>query len=130
MGGSAAAALEPMDGNRFETAVRALGDMDALGLPDGAAQFTITGSPSGVVSFHVVVDAGTVSVAPGRHPQPDVVIGWAHAALESALQSGHPLEIAYMSGVLKLEGDQVLLFDGWRSLSRSPQLKDLLAALR
>ena len=122
-------ASEPMDEDWFETAVRALGDVDAPGAPDGAAQFTITGSPSGAVSFHMVVDSGRVSVSPGRHPQPDIVLGWAYAALESALQSDRPLEVAYMSGGLKLEGDQVLLFDGWRSLCRSPQLRQLLAAL-
>ena len=122
-------ASEPMDEDWFETAARALGDVDAPGVPEGAAQFTITGSPSGAVSFHMVVDSGTVSVSPGRHPHPDIVLGWAHAALKSALQSDQPLEVAYMSGGLKLEGDQVLLFDGWRSLCRSPQLKQLLAAL-
>lgn len=122
-------ASEPINEDRFEAAVRALGDVDAVGAPDGAAQFTISGSPSGAVSFHVVVDSARVSVSPGRHPQSDIVLGWAHAALESALRSDRPLEVAYMSGDLKLEGDQVLLFDGWRSLCRSPQLKQLLAAL-
>jgi len=40
------------------------------------------------------------------------------------------LEAAYMSGRMKLEGDQVLLFDRWRPMLRSQQLHEAWPRLR
>lgn len=122
-------APEPPDEDWFEAAGRVLGEIHDPDLPDGGVQFTVSGSLAGTVSFHIVVDSGDVSVSPGRHPQPEAVLGWNYAKLLTALEGDSPLEVAYMSGDLKLEGDQVLVFDGWRSLCRSPQLKQALAAL-
>ena len=97
---------------------------------DGVAQVAVSGSPSGAASFHAVVAEGRVSVAVGPHPGADVVLSWPYSDFEQAWQGGLSLESAYMSGRVKVEGDQVLLFDGWRPLLRSEELQAALAPLR
>ena len=97
---------------------------------DGVAQVAVSGSPSGAASFHAVVAEGRVSVAAGPHSSADVVLSWPYSDFEQAWQGGLSLESAYMSGRVKVEGDQVLLFDGWRPLLRSEELQAALASLR
>ena len=76
--------------------------------------------------FHAVVAAGRVSVSAGRHPDPDVVAGWSYPDFVQLWQGALSVEAAYMSGRMKLEGNQVLLFDGWRPLLRSSALQEAL----
>jgi len=59
-----------------------------------------------------------------------MVLSWSYPDFVQAWQGGLSLETAYMSGRMKLEGDQVLLFDGWRPLLRSSQLRTALGPLR
>lgn len=59
-----------------------------------------------------------------------MVLSWSYPDFVQAWRGGLSLEAAYMSGRMKLEGDQVLLFDGWRPFLRSSQLRNALAALR
>ena len=107
-----------------------LAAVDTPGSADGVAQIVVSGSPFGAAAFHVVVAGGRVSVTEGRHPEPDMVLSWSYADFVDAWEGGLSLEAAYMSGRMKLEGDQVLLFDGWRPLLRSPHIRASLGILR
>ena len=121
---------EPLGEGWLEAVAAELEAVDAAGSSDGVAQVVVSGSPSGTAPFHVLVADGRLSVAPGRHPEPDMVLSWSYPDFVQAWQGGLSLEAAYMSGRMKLEGDQVLLFDGWRPLLRSSLLRTALAPLR
>ncbi len=123
-------APDPLNEGWLEAVAVALENVDASSASDGVAQINVSGAPGGSAAFHTVVEAGRVSVKTGRHPQPDLVAGWAYPDFVQAWQGGLSVEAAYMSGRMKLEGDQVLLFDGWRPLLRSTALREALAALR
>ena len=123
-------AVEPLNEGWLEAVATALGSVDASGAADGVAQITVSGGPGGATAFFAVVEAGRVSVSAGRHPHPDLAAGWTYPDFERAWQGELSVEVAYMSGRMKLEGDQVLLFDGWRPLLRSAALREALAALR
>ena len=123
-------ATEPLDEGWLEAVAAALEAVDASGAADGVAQVTVSGAPGGGAAFHAAVEAGRVRVSAGRHPQPDLVAGWAYPDFVQAWRGELSVEAAYMSGRMKLEGDQVLLFDGWRPLLRSRGLREALAALR
>ncbi len=114
----------------LEAVAAELEAVDAAGSVDGVAQVVVSGSPSGTATFCVAVADGRLSAAPGRHPEPDMVLSWSCQDFVDAWQGGLSLEAAYMSGRMKLEGNQVLLFDGWRPLLRSSQLRAALASLR
>ena len=123
-------ALEPLSEGWLEAVEAELATVDATGSADGVAQVIVSGSPSGSVPFYVAVTGGRVSAVAGRHPEPDVLMSWSYPDFVQAWEGGLSLEAAYMSGRMKLEGDQVLLFDGWRPLLRSSQLRSALAPLR
>ena len=123
-------ASEPLGEGWLEAVAAELETVDTAGSADGVAQVVVSGSPSGTAPFHVVVADGRLSVAAGRHPEPDMVLSWSYPDFVQAWQGGLSLETAYMSGRMKLEGDQVLLFDGWRPLLRSSQLRTALGPLR
>ena len=123
-------APEPLSEGWLEAVAEALEAVDAAGAAEGVAQITVSGAPGGAAAFHAVVEAGRVSLSTGRHPRPDLVAGWTYPDFVQAWQGELSVEAAYMSGRMKLEGDQVLLFDGWRPLLRSTALREALAALR
>ncbi len=123
-------APEPLGEGWLEAVAAELEAVDTAGSSDGVAQVVVSGSPSGTAPFHVVVANGRVGAVAGRHPEPDLVLSWSYPDFVEAWEGGLSLEAAYMSGRAKLEGDQVLLFDGWRPLLRSSQLRSALAALR
>ena len=123
-------APEPFGEGWLEAFAAALEAVDASGAADGVAQITVSGAPGGASAFHVEVEAGRVSVSAGRHPRPDLVAGWTYPDLVKAWHGELSVEAAYMSGRMKLEGDQVLLFDGWRPLLRSTELREAVASLR
>ena len=123
-------ALEPLSEGWLEAVAAELEAVDAAGSIDGVAQVIVSGSPSGTAPFHVVVAEGSVGVVAGRHPEPDMLLSWSYPDFVRAWNGELTVEAAYMSGRMKLEGDQVLLFDGWRSLLRSSQIQAALAPLR
>ncbi|MCY4665952.1 MAG: SCP2 sterol-binding domain-containing protein [Acidimicrobiaceae bacterium] len=123
-------APEPLGEGWLEAVAAELGAVDAAGSADGVAQIIVSGSPSGTAPFYVVVAGGRVSTVAGRHREPDMVLSCSYPDFVQAWEGGLSLEASYMSGRMKLEGDQVLLFDGWRPLLRSPELRTVLAALR
>lgn len=123
-------ALEPLEGGWLQAVDSALEAVDAGDAADGVAQITVSGAPGGAAAFVAVVEAGRVRVSAGRHPQPDVVVSCTYADFVEVWRGDLSVEAAYMSGRMKLEGDQVLMFDGWRPLLRSAALGEALAALR
>ena len=120
----------PLEEGWLEAVAEAVKAVDASGAADGVAQITVSGAPGGTAAFCAVVEADRVSVSTGRHRNPDLVAGWTYPDFVQAWQGELSVEAAYMSGRMKLEGNQVLLFDGWRPLLRSTALREALAALR
>ncbi len=100
----------------YEQIEAVVAGMHQPGAPDGVAQFAVTGAKGAARSFHLCVSAGSVSITAGRHKSPDMVLSWKLADLKACLAGDLPVEVGYMSGRVKLQGDQVLLFDGWRAL--------------
>ena len=123
-------AFEPLSEAWLEAVAAELEAVDEPSSADGVAQIVVSGSPAGTDPFHVVVADGRVSMVAGRHPEPDMLLSCSYADFMRAWEGGLSLEAAYMSGRMKLEGDQVLLFDGWRPLLRSSKLRAALAPLR
>ena len=123
-------AAEPLGEGWLEAVASQLENVVVPGAADGVMQVSVSGSPSGAASFHAVVADGHLSVASGPNRGADVVLSWTFADFVQAWQGGLSLESAYMSGRVKVEGDQVLLFDGWRPLLQSEELRAALATLR
>ena len=77
----------------------------------------MNGSPFGTVAFWVVIeDGGSVALAPGRRPEPDVVLTWPYPDFEAHWFGELSLEVAYMRGQVKIEGDHALVFDDLRPI--------------
>jgi len=94
--------------DRVAAAVSGVEEPDLPDTPDAVVQFAVSGAPLQQRSFHVSISAGEVSVTRGRHPDADVVLGWTHAELQAVLAGHLQVEVAYMTGQMKLEGDRVL----------------------
>ena len=121
---------DPLSEGWLEAVAAALESVETPGSSDGVAQVVVSGTPRGTALFSVSVTDGRLSVTQGRHREPDMVLSWPYVDFVQAWEGGLSLEAAYMSGRMKLEGDQVLLFDGWRPLLQSSQLRALLESLR
>lgn len=94
-------------------------------------QTVVNGSPSGTVAFCAVVeDGGPVVLAPGRRPEPDVVLTWPYPDFEAHWFGELSLEVAYMRGQVKIEGDHALVFDDLRPIRSAARRLPALAALR
>lgn len=122
-------AAEPLSAGWLDAVAESLETVDVPGAADGVAQFLVKGAPAGAGSFHAVVSDGRVSLIEGRHRQPDMVMSWSYGDFVEVWRGTRSLESAYMSGRVKLEGDQVLLFDGWRPLLRSPEIRKAVTSL-
>ena len=123
-------AAEPLSDGWLQAVASQLETVEVPGAADGVAQVTVSGSPSGSATFHAVVAEGRVSIQMGSHPGADMLLSWSYPDFVQAWRGGLSLEAAYMSGRMKVEGDQVLLFDGWRPLLRSEEFRAALASLR
>ena len=107
------------------------GALEGILLPaaaDGTAQFTVSGAPGGrPAAFVVTVRAGRVSLSAGRVRGADAALAWTFADFASAWSGEMSPEAAYMTGRMKVDGDRVLLIDGWRALRTSPEVRAALA---
>lgn len=94
-------------------------------------QTVVNGSPFGTVAFCAVIeDGGSVALAPGRRPEPDVVLTWPYPDFEAHWFGELSLEVAYMRGQVKIEGDHALVFDDLRPIRSAARRLPALAALR
>ncbi|MCY4068164.1 MAG: SCP2 sterol-binding domain-containing protein [Acidimicrobiaceae bacterium] len=110
-------------------------DLESEGIDasDGVVQVLVGNAPleSGALAgFYVEASDGCLSVHARRHRRPDMVLSGDYRDFLLVWQGELTLEAAYMSGRMKLEGDQVLLFDRWRPLLRSRQLREAWERLR
>ena len=97
---------------------------------DGVAQVTVSGVPAGrLTAFHIIVGEGRVSVIPGRYRGPDVVLAWALTGFTAVWEGDLSVEEAYMEGTVKVDGDRILLIDGWRPVRMSHEVRSALKAL-
>lgn len=108
---------------------------DAAGVGAGAGrivvQTVVNGSPAGTVAFCAFIeDGGPVVLAPGRRPEPDVVLTWPYPDFEAHWFGELSLEVAYMRGQVKVEGDHALVFDDLRPLRSAARRLPALTALR
>lgn len=94
---------------------------------DGLVQFRVEDYPEGGYRlFHVTIESGRITVQLGRSKSPDVLLKLQYSDSVLIWQGEMSLEEAYMTGKMKLEGNQVLLIDGWRPLRASPELCGIL----
>lgn len=115
----------------LESLAEALTGLEIPEAADGTVQVKVSDRPGGgPILFQVAVGSGRLSVTPGRFRGPDAVLTWKSDDFASAWRGELPLEEAYMTGQMKIEGDRVLLIDGWRPLRESPALRDALKAVR
>ena len=106
------------------------GEADA-GAGRVVVQTVVNGSPFGTVAFYAVIeDGGSVVLAPGRRPEPDVVLTWPYPDFEAHWFGELSLEVAYMRGQVKIEGDHALVFDDLRLIRSAARRLPALAALR
>jgi len=108
----------------------ALARIDVPEASDGVAQFTVSGAPGGrPAAFVVTVKAGRLTLAAGRTRDADATLGWKFADFAAVWAGELSPEAAYMTGRVKVEGDRVLLIDGWRPLRFSPEIAAALSEL-
>ena len=94
-------------------------------------QTVVNGSPAGTVAFCAVLEEeGTVALSPGRCPGPDVVLTWPYPDFEAHWFGELSLEVAYMRGQVKVEGDHALVFDALRPIRSAARRLPALIALR
>ena len=95
------------------------------------AQTVVNGSPSGVAAFFAVVeDGGPIVLSAGRSPDSDVSLTWSYPDFEAHWYGELSLEVAYMRGQVKVEGDHALVFDALRPIRSAARRLPALAELR
>ena len=114
----------------LEALAEALTGIEVPEVADGVVQVTVRGASGGrSVVFHIIVGECDVCVVPGRYRDPDAVLVWAFADFEAVWRGDLSVEEAYMDGMLKIDGDRVLLIDGWRSVRTSSEVVSALKTL-
>ncbi len=88
----------------------------------------------GTASLLIAVKSGAVKVQSVAKNDPDAkgadVTITAKFEDFAALWNGElSLEAAYMTGQLKVDGNRVLLIDGWRPLRNSPEVQKAFSSL-
>ena len=108
----------------------ALGGLPVIESATGVVQTEVSGAPSGKVTFHEVYASGRVTeLAPGKHAEPDVVLTWKFADYEAAVSGDLSLEVAFMRGQVKVEGNHVLYFDGMRGVRATDEYRAAMDSL-
>lgn len=105
----------------------------ALPRSDGASlimQHVVSGSPSGKVQCWVELrDGELVDLAVGKRADATCTITWTYEDALAALR-GADLDVAFMRGRLKLDGDYRSFMYDLRPVFASPEGQALLAAVR
>ena len=126
-----AIANERFGSSWLESLGEALKGLEIPEAADGAVQVKVSGHVGGgPLLFRIAVKAGRVSVTAGRFRNREAVLTWKSDDFASAWRGELSLEEAYMTGQMKIEGDRVLLIDGWRPLRTSPELQAALKTVR
>ncbi len=87
----------------------------------------VTGTPSGEVVFHVVLDHGTASVAAGAAPAPTVTFTQDLTTARAIASGAESAQRAFMTGSLRVGGDLRALIDNQAALA---VLEDVFAEVR
>jgi putative sterol carrier protein len=87
----------------------------------------VTGGPDGDVTFHLVLDHGSVSVGPGPAPAATVRFHQDYATAASIAMGHGSAQRAFMTGRLRVGGDLRVLLDHNEVLA---QIGDVFAAVR
>lgn len=103
----------------------------AAGVGRVVVQTVVNGSPSGAAAFCAVVEEGRqIVLSAGRSPDSDVALTWSYPDFEAHWYGEMSLEVAYMRGQVKVEGDHALIFDALRPIRSAARRLPALAALR
>lgn len=114
----------------LESLTEALNGLEIPEAVDGVVQIKVSNRiRGGPLLFRVAMEAGRASVAAGRFRNADAVLTWKYDDFAAVWHGELSLEEAYMTGQMKLEGDRVLLIDGWRPLRTSSKLHAALRAV-
>ena len=90
-------------------------------------QQTVTGAPGGDVSWHVVVDDGTVHILPGPADAPDVTFTQDDATARAIGTSELSAQAAFMLGKLRIGGAVAKLIEHRKAFD---DLEDLFEDVR
>ena len=107
---------------RRSRALVALGQEHTLGVEQ-----RVTGTPSGDVAYHLVVDAEGARIGPGATPHPDLVITMNYPTARLLHQGASNMQRALAEGGAKISGDLVRLRDHAALLT---MLGDVFAEVR
>jgi len=111
------------DDQWFDMARKVLGDLPVEGDATASIQYTITGLPEGkLVLGLTVADGRFVSLGAGRVSKPSCKISLSVETAEQILDGSLDVDVAYMRGALKVEGDHALwlvAMRSWRQAARS-----------
>jgi len=92
---------------------------------DATIQYTITGAPDGKIVLGLTLEGGVaVSLEPGRISKPTCKISLSAETAGQILDGAVDVDVAYMRGAIKVEGDHALWLVGMR-----PWRRAVLAAL-
>ncbi len=128
------AAVEPLASEAWVAALASKG----AALPETAGvdlvvQHEVAGAPDGKVRFFLVWANGQIrEAAIGKHPEPDVLIAVKAAEAIKLLNGEMSVDVAYMQGRLKVDGDyRKFLIDlrAWRESEPYKQLWSEMASV-
>jgi hypothetical protein len=106
----------------------------ALPAVDGASlsmQHLVSGAPGGKVQCIVDVhDGRVVDARIGKAADAACTLGWTYADARAALQGDLNLDVAFMRGDLKIDGNYVGFMLGLRRMFNSDEAAQFVAAVR
>lgn len=100
---------------------RSTGDLDLI------VRQTVTDTPSGDVSWHIIADHGSVRVLPGPGERADVVFTYDDETARQIGSGAISVQTAFMIGRLQIGGDTAKLMEHAPAFD---DLADLFEALR
>jgi hypothetical protein len=92
---------------------------------DVVIQQTVTGTPAGTRSYHVVLTPAEVAVRPGPAPEAQLSFTTDHETARAVADGRLSAQAAFIDGRLRVGGDLRRLLDAQRAMAR---LGDTLAA--
>lgn len=119
-----------LDDEWLAAAAEALTGVPGDGEATGVVQYVVTGAPGGKATVHLEVDRGAVgALVAGAHPDPDCVVQLAAADVGALLAGEVTMDVLYMRGTAKVDGDHVLWILGLAAARRHPAWAEACAAI-